>query len=136
MNSTLRKVILSLITILFSSSLLAFNSAPSYAVEIKLGFQNKLTCELSDFKGGKGNVKGRTNISHNENDISWTSTCLIQLPTTVNYCLISSQSIDSPDAFLSYFSGFQKKVIRAKIISESDVNPGFGQFSVNYYCFE
>ena len=134
--SSFTKVMLTVITIFFSSSLLAFSNSPAYVAEIKLGFQNKLTCQLSDFKGGKGNVKGRTNISHNENDISWTSTCLIQLPTTVSYCLLSSQEITSTDAFLSHFSGFQKKVIRAKIVSESDVNPGFGTFSVVYHCFE
>jgi len=130
------KLTISAISVFSSLPLFAFSNSPAYVAEIKLGFQNKMTCQLSDFKDGKGQVKGRSNISHNENDISWTSTCIIQLPTTVNFCLISSQEMTNPTAFLSYFSGFQKKVIRAKIVSESDVNPGFGTYSVKYHCFE
>lgn len=126
------------ITTFISFSISAADNSPSYVAKIKLGFQNKdkLICDLSDYGADKGKVKGRLNISHNESDISWTSTCVISLPTTTKYCTIASHNIQNPDAFMSLYSGFQKKVLRAKVVSESDVNPGFGIYSVTYLCFE
>ena|GEM_PF-4628001 len=136
MAKIIQKLTICIAVVLFSISLSAQTNKPSFVAKIKLGFQNKLTCNLSDFNGGKGFVKGRSNIIHDENSISWTTTCVIRLPTTVTYCVISSQEVANPDSFLSRYSGFQKSVIRAKIVSESDVNPDFGTYSVTYHCFE
>ena len=136
MKLVVKKMIAFSVAALFSISLSANSNLPSYTAKIKLGFQNRLTCNLSDFNTSGRFVKGRTNITIDEANISWTSTCVIELPTTVKYCTVTSQQVTNPDAFISRFSGFQKKVIRAKIVSESDINPSFGRYSVTYFCFE
>jgi hypothetical protein len=129
---------------LISSAAMAGGSKPSFIGKIKLGFQHQATCQLSDAsndeksskKKTQSSVEGRSNISHDESTISWTSSCVIPLPKSVKYCLLSSQQIENPDAFVSWYSGFQTSVLRAKTVSESDINPGFGQYTVTYLCFE
>lgn len=136
------RVMLYITSLLFSLSLTAKedvdkkDNAPSFVAKIKLSFNNKTTCNLSDFGSDKSQVQGRSNITHDEGSISWTSTCIIRLPTTTRYCVISSQEVTNPDTFYSRYSGFQSKVIRAKIVSESDINPDFGSYAVTYLCFE
>jgi len=77
MKHIIIKLALPLIATFSSLSLFAFSNAPAYVAVIKLGFQNKLTCRLSDFEGGKGGVKGRSNISHNESDIKQVFTGIV-----------------------------------------------------------
>ncbi len=116
--------------------LLGHSAAPSFIGKMSLGFLNEPVCKLNDVNVSKSSVKGRGNLNHDESSISWTSTCVITLPQTVRYCVMASHKIESPDAFLSWYSGFQKKVLRAKIVSEADINPGFGKYNVVYYCFD
>lgn len=117
-------------------SLNAGNMNSALIGKIELGFMNSAVCTLADYKGSKTAIKGKTNLSHDEENISWTSTCVIRLPKNIQYCSITSQEIVNPDTFFSWYSGFQMKVLRAKIVSESDINPGFGKFKVTYHCFE
>lgn len=111
-------------------------ASPAFVAKMKLDFQNDPSCELSG-AGNKSNVtKGRGSLVHDENTISWTSSCLIRLPKSIKYCALTSHSVTNPEALVSWNSVYQKAVLQAKIASDSDINPGFGTFTVSYMCFE
>lgn len=115
---------------------IALASKPTMVGKISLTFQGEQTCSLEGLEKEGGSQQGRSNISHDETTISWTTTCVINLPKTVTYCAQTSEEIAQPDAFVSWRSGFQGNVLRAKVVSDADINPSFGAYNVIYHCFE
>ncbi|TQV72767.1 hypothetical protein FLL45_14945 [Aliikangiella marina] len=111
-------------------------SEPAYEAKMKLNFQKDPSCLLQGYKDKSKPVKGRSSLVHDENTISWTTSCLIQLPKTVKYCTLTSQMVTNPEVLVSWNSVYQKEVLQAKIVSDADINPGFGTLTVTYVCFE
>ena len=133
---TLTKTIILSVTYLILTSTIASADAPVYQAKFELGFMKDPVCNLNQYNGTKMVQAGRGNLSHDENTISWISSCVVPLPANVKYCTLASQQIGNPDALVSWHSGFQKKVLRAKLISEADINPGFGSLKASYLCFD
>ena len=121
---------------LFICQFSATASQPIYTAKFELFFSKDPSCQLIDFKSGKPIEQGKGNLAVNKSEITWTASCLLRLPKTISYCVISSQEVTNFDAFVSLQTHYHKKVLRSKIISDSDINPDFGEYKVHYLCFE
>ncbi|MCW8879674.1 MAG: hypothetical protein OQK04_14700 [Kangiellaceae bacterium] len=135
MIGTIKKYFVFSVALLLSP-LSVMAGTPVYTAKFELVFSKDPSCQLIDFKTGKKVEDGKGNLAVNKSEITWTASCLLKLPKTISYCTISSQEVSNFDAFVSLQTNYHKEVLRSKIISDSDINPDFGEFKVHYLCFE
>jgi len=135
MLNSIKYTVLSVAYLILMSAAVSAD-VPVYMAKFELGFMKDPVCNLTHYNDAKTTQAGRGNLSHDEGTISWSSSCVVQLPKDVKYCTLTSQQIGNPDALVSWHSGFQKKVLRAKLVSEADINPGFGSLKASFLCFD
>lgn len=121
---------------LVSLSTLALAAEPAFKAVLNLDFINQPECEMRSLKNEKDVQKGRGNLAVDESTITWASTCIIKLPESVKYCALISQKVENPDAIVAWENESQTKVLRAKLISDADINPQYGSVKSTYICFE
>ncbi len=103
--------------------------------QLKLSLHSKPECLLKDVVSGKVLEQGSGALTHNETDISWEAKCQLTVPDGIKSCVMVSQELAHASTFVLWGSHFDNNLISAQLLSDSDVNPDFGSFTVSYHCF-
>ncbi|MCO7227370.1 hypothetical protein [Pleionea sp. CnH1-48] len=130
---SLKSALISIVCILTAISSFDAYASKGTHVSIELSFKSKPVCKVHS-GGKKASGAHESYLKHDENTISWSAGCAVKLPKKNLHCVLTGQSIEQQNTFVSWGSQAKGGMISASIESDADINPSFGAYRVSYFC--